>query len=195
MARSELDVTCSAQVLSFATGRREDAQGERSRWAWIEDKVETEALNATSYMFKYYYALRLLVLCCIVLASHDIALCHLLWPNVYISHNTTHTIHNNTMRIIHTRHDHTINSNMVLVRHSIPVRNIQCMHITYKQYCQIYVHIIRVPVIVTSGLTKFSVALLSTKARSLACFTAVCGRVGIRKYLILGRYTSQLNTA
>jgi hypothetical protein len=47
VARSELSFTCSAQVLSFVTSRREDAQGKRSRRAWIEDEVETEALNAT----------------------------------------------------------------------------------------------------------------------------------------------------
>jgi hypothetical protein len=46
MARSELDVTCLAQVLSFVTSRGEDAQGEWSRRAWIVDEVETEALNA-----------------------------------------------------------------------------------------------------------------------------------------------------
>jgi hypothetical protein len=49
MARSELDYTCSAQVLSSVTSRGEGAQDERSRRAWIEDEVETEALNATSY--------------------------------------------------------------------------------------------------------------------------------------------------
>jgi hypothetical protein len=40
------DVTCSAQVLSVSTSRGEVAQDERSRQAWIRDKVETEALNA-----------------------------------------------------------------------------------------------------------------------------------------------------
>jgi hypothetical protein len=45
--------TCSAQVLSYVTSRSEDAQDERSRRAWIEDEVETEALNAIIVQFKY----------------------------------------------------------------------------------------------------------------------------------------------
>jgi hypothetical protein len=43
MAQSELDVTCSAQVLSLSQVEDDDAQGERSKQTWIEDKVETEA--------------------------------------------------------------------------------------------------------------------------------------------------------
>jgi hypothetical protein len=44
MARSELlYVTCSTQVLSvWFIGEEEGAQEERSRRAWIGDKVETE---------------------------------------------------------------------------------------------------------------------------------------------------------
>jgi hypothetical protein len=41
-----VNVTCSAQVLSIVTSRGEGAQDERSRQAWIRNKVETEALNA-----------------------------------------------------------------------------------------------------------------------------------------------------
>jgi hypothetical protein len=40
------NVTCSAQVLSIITSRGGVAQDKRSRQTWIEDKVETEALNA-----------------------------------------------------------------------------------------------------------------------------------------------------
>jgi hypothetical protein len=54
--------TCSAQVLSFITSRREDTQDKRSRRAWIRDEVETEALNATLVQFKYYQASRLVLL-------------------------------------------------------------------------------------------------------------------------------------
>jgi hypothetical protein len=39
------NVTCSTQVLSTFAGRGEVAQDERSRQAWIRDKVETGALN------------------------------------------------------------------------------------------------------------------------------------------------------
>jgi hypothetical protein len=45
VARSELDVTCSAQVLSYSQEEEDDAQGEGSGQAWIGDEVETEALN------------------------------------------------------------------------------------------------------------------------------------------------------
>jgi hypothetical protein len=43
------DVTCSAQVLSvLPQGGREDAQDERSRQAWIGDKVETKVSTLCS---------------------------------------------------------------------------------------------------------------------------------------------------
>jgi hypothetical protein len=43
------DVTCSAQVLSVFTRRREGSQGERSRLSWIGDKVETEVSMLSNY--------------------------------------------------------------------------------------------------------------------------------------------------
>jgi hypothetical protein len=42
-------VTCSAQVLSVSTRRREDSQDERSERSWIEGKVETEVSTLHSY--------------------------------------------------------------------------------------------------------------------------------------------------
>jgi hypothetical protein len=43
------DVTCSAQVLSVFTRRREVSQDERSRLSWIGDKVETEVSTLSNY--------------------------------------------------------------------------------------------------------------------------------------------------
>jgi hypothetical protein len=121
----------------------------RGNETWIKDKVETGALNATKYKFKYCYTSRSLSLCHIVQAHYDIVLCHLLWPGVYINHNTMCTTHDNTTCIVHTRRNHTINSNMAPVHHGTLVHGIQYTCITYKQYCQIYAHVMRVPAIVT----------------------------------------------
>jgi hypothetical protein len=55
-----------------------------------------------------------------------------------------HIVHDNIMHIVHTRRDHTIISYIVPARHSIPVRDIECMRITYAQYCQMYARIIEV---------------------------------------------------
>jgi hypothetical protein len=43
------DVTCSAQVLSVSTRRREDSQDERNKRSWIGDKVETEVSTLCDY--------------------------------------------------------------------------------------------------------------------------------------------------
>jgi hypothetical protein len=129
----------------------------RGNETWIKDEVETGALNATKYKFKYCYTSRSLSLCHIVQAHYDIVLCHLLQPGVYINHNTMCTAHDNTTHIVHTRCDHTINSNMAPVHLGTPVHGIQCTHITYKQYCQIYMRMMRVPAIITQTLMATSV--------------------------------------
>jgi hypothetical protein len=64
VARSELDVTCLAQVLSYSQEEGSDAQGERSKQTWIRDEVETEALNAT------WYSLNTLLLEALIPSSH-----------------------------------------------------------------------------------------------------------------------------
>jgi hypothetical protein len=49
-------------------------------------------------------------------ASHDIALCHLLWPCMYISNNTACIVydpHDNKTCIVQTTHVRPINSNVV----------------------------------------------------------------------------------
>jgi hypothetical protein len=102
------------------------------------DEVETEALNVYFVQFKYYNASRLVPHIIQYKASHDIVRCHLLQPNTYTNYNT--------MRIIHIKHEYTINSYIVLARHGSLVRNIECMCITYAQYCQMYAHVIAIPV-------------------------------------------------
>jgi hypothetical protein len=44
-----VSVTCSAQVLSVSTRRREDSQDERSKQSWIAGKVETEVSTLCKY--------------------------------------------------------------------------------------------------------------------------------------------------
>jgi hypothetical protein len=109
VAQSELGFTCSAQVLSYITSRGEDAQDKRSRRAWIEDEVETEALNTILVQFKYLPPQGCRPYIIYLMAYHDIVLCHLLRPKRV--HKPQHyaygaPLHVHTTRIIHTRHDY-----------------------------------------------------------------------------------------
>jgi hypothetical protein len=150
MARSELDVTCSAQVLSYITHRGEGAQDERSRRAWIKDKVETEALNATEYSFKYYYSSRLFApLSCNPLTCHDITRHHLLQSDTYTNHNTMHVVHASaSIPCVSYIQDTTVTINSLTVPgcYGAPDRDMEYTHMIHRQYCQMYAHVRRVPV-------------------------------------------------
>jgi hypothetical protein len=110
------------------------------------DEVETEALNVYFIQFKYYNASRLVPHIIQYKASHDVVQCYLLQPNTYTNYNTTHIVHVNTTCIVHTKREYTINSYIVLAHHGSLVHDIECTHITYAQYCQMYVRVIAVPV-------------------------------------------------
>jgi hypothetical protein len=82
------------------------------------------------------------------LACYDIALCHLLRPDMYTSHNTMHIVqvYMSTPCVSYTQDvTITINSYTILGHYGTLVHDILCRCITYEQYCQMYMCASRVP--------------------------------------------------
>jgi hypothetical protein len=82
------------------------------------------------------------------LVCYDVTRHHLLWPNTYTDHNTTRIVHTgaSTLRILY-KQDATVTINNYTVpgHCGAPVHDIECTHITHKQYCQMYARARSVP--------------------------------------------------